>query len=138
MLGCEGLVMGWLWQQQQHGGARSGISTSIPPQRQRGVVGLRGSRRPCAGTDPAALLILPVSPASSVTGLGRAGAGGSGAAPAHSILGMEVEAYGSWGWRWDAFPLAGGAGPQEAVLHHEVCSEDSLLSCPFLLEAAIG
>lgn len=35
-LGCERLVMSWLWQQQEHGRARSGISTSIPPQRQRG------------------------------------------------------------------------------------------------------
>lgn len=37
----------------------------------------------------------------------------------------------------DGFPVPGGGGPREAVLHYELRLEDSLLSRPFPLEVAI-
>lgn len=88
VLGYAGMVRGLVTAgAQPRSGSKAelacGISASIPSQKHEfgwRAAELWGSQQPRAGTDPAALLIAPGSPASCVTGPGRVGARAAGSA----------------------------------------------------------
>lgn len=132
-------------------GLAFGISASIPSQRQQlgwHAAELRGSRRPRAGADPAALLIAPGLPASCVMGLGRVGAGAAGGAgglwSSSSSQHLGDGGWGTWqpegpspGMAVGCFPLArwgdGLVAPADAgrwrLLPHGLCSEEPGVFC---------
>lgn len=131
----------WLLQELSRGAAaKPGLILGLVLQscpRGSSAAELQGSQRPCAGADPAALLMALGSPASCVTGPGRVGAGGLWSSSSSQHLGD-----GGWGtWQPEGpslgmvvgcFPLAWcddgvvaradpGCG---GLLHHGLCLEE--------------